>query len=77
MDKGQTLIRKLGKKVKSEDKKDVKLEKMTEPSKEDYEPWELSADSKGKGFLLIKKEDQPVKNRAPVEALMNEKTVVT
>ena len=37
VDKGQTLVRKLGKKVKSEDKKYVKLEKVTEPSKEDYE----------------------------------------
>ena len=37
-DKGQTLIRKLGKKFKYEDKKYVKLEKVTEPSKEDYEP---------------------------------------
>ena len=54
MDKGKTLIRKLGKKVKSEDKKDVKLEKMIEPSKEDYEPQQLSADTKGKSLVFIK-----------------------
>ena len=57
VDKGQTLIRKLGKKVKSEDKKDVKLERVTEPSKEYYEPQQLLANSKGKGLLFIKKED--------------------
>ena len=37
MDKGQTLVRKLGQKVKSEDKKEVKLEEVTEPSKGDHE----------------------------------------
>ena len=58
VDKGQNLIRKLGKKVKSKDKKDVKLEKVTEPSKEDYEPQQLLADSKGKSLLFI-----PVRRR--------------
>ena len=75
MDKGQTLIRKLGKKVQTENKKDVKLERVTKPSKEDYEPQQLSADSKGKILLFIKKEDQPVQNRAPAENLMDEKIV--
>ena len=77
MDKGQTLIRKLGQKFKSEDKKCVKLEEVTEPSKGDYEPQQLSADSKGKFLLFIKKEDQPVQNRTPAETLMDEKIVDT
>ena len=37
VDKGQTLVRKLGQKVKSENKKEVKLEEVTEPSKGDHE----------------------------------------
>ena len=37
VDKGKTLVRKLGQKVKSEDKKDVKIEEVTEPSKRDIE----------------------------------------
>ena len=54
MDKGRTLVRKLGQKIKSEDKKEVKLEEKTEPSKEDYEHQQPSADNKGKGSLFIK-----------------------
>ena len=57
--------------------KGVKLEEVTESSKGYYEPQQLSDDSKGKSLLFIKKEDQPVQNRAPVETLMNEKIVVT
>ena len=56
MDKGQTLIRKLGQKVKSEDKKCVKIEEVTEPSKRDIESQQPSIDSKGKGLLVIEKE---------------------
>ena len=73
VDKGQTLVRKLGQKVKSEDKKEVKLEEVIETSKGDYEPQQPSADNKGKSSLFIKKEDQPVQNRAPTETLMDEK----
>ena len=77
VDKGQTLIRKLGQGVKGEDKKGVKIEEVTEPSKGDYEPQQLSANSKGKNLLFIKKEDQPVQNKAPAEALIDEKIVFT
>ena len=37
VDKGKTLVRKLGQKIKSEDKKEVKLEEVIEPSNVDYE----------------------------------------
>ena len=50
---------------------------MTEPSKGDYEHQQPSADNKGKSSLFIKKEDQLVENRAPAEALMDAKIVVT
>ena len=56
MDKGQTLIRKLGKKVKSEYKKCVKAEEVTEPSKKYVESQQPSIDNKGKGLLIIEKE---------------------
>ena len=77
MDKGQTLIRKLGQKVKSEDKKGVKLEEVTEPSKRDMESQHPSIDGKGKGLLIIEKETQPVQIKVPAEALIDEKMVVT
>ena len=48
-------MRKLGQKIKSEDKKEVKLEEVLEPSKEYCEPQKFSADSKGKGSLFTKK----------------------
>ena len=60
VDKGKTLVRKLGQKIKSEDKKDVKLEEATEPLKDDNKPQKFSADSKGKYSLFTQKEDQPV-----------------
>ena len=37
VDKGKTLVRKLGQKIKSEDKKEVKHEEAPEPSKGNYE----------------------------------------
>ena len=70
---GQTLIRKLGQKVKDEDKKCVKLEEVAEPSNRDYESQQPSFDSKSKGLLFIKKETQPVQNKAPAETLMDQK----
>ena len=76
VDKGQTLVRKLGQKVKFEDKKEFKLEEETKPSKADYEHQQPSADNKDKSSLFIKEEDQPVQNRAPVETLINEKIVL-
>ena len=76
MDKGKTLVTKLGQKIKSEDKKKVKLEEAPEPLKYDYEPQKFSADSKGKYSLFTQKEDQPVQDRATVEAVMKDKTVV-
>ena len=76
VDKGQTLVRKLGQKVKFEDKKEFKLEEETKPSKADYEHQQPSADNKDKSSLFIKEEDQPVKNMAPAEAFSEEKTVV-
>ena len=59
VDKGKTLVRKLGQKIKVEEKKDIKLEEVTEPSKEDYEPKKFSANSRGKGMLFTKKEVVP------------------
>ena len=77
MDKGETLIRKLGKKFKSEDKKCAKIEEVTEHSKGDIESQQPSIDIKGKGLLIIEKETQPVQIKAPAEALTDEKFVVT
>ena len=56
VDKGQALIRKLGQKVKAEDKKCAKIEEVAEPSKEDYESQQPATDNKGKNLLFIKKE---------------------
>ena len=50
---------------------------MTEPSKEDYESQQPSVDSKSKILLFIKKETQLVQNKAPAEALIDEKNVFT
>ena len=63
VDKGKTLVRKLGQKIKSKYKKEVKLEEAPDPLKEDYEPQKFSADSKGKGLLFMNKEDHPVQDR--------------
>ena len=60
VDKGKTLVRKLGQKIKSEDKKEVKLEEVPEPSNADYEHQQSSADNKAKSSLFTEKEDQPV-----------------
>ena len=46
-DKGKVLMRKLGQKVKIEDKKEVKLEEVSEPVKNDSEPKVFSANTKG------------------------------
>ena len=51
---GKTLVRKLGQKIKVEDKKDVKLEEVPEPSKEDCEHQQLSDDNKDKRSLFKK-----------------------
>ena len=76
MDKGKTLVRKLGHKIKVEDKKEIKLEEAPEPLKDDNEPQNFSADSKGKYSLFTQKEDQPVQDRAKTEAVMKEENVV-
>ena len=60
MDKWKTLVRKLGQKIKSEDKKEVKLEESLEPLKDDNKPQKFSAESKGKYSLFPQKEEQPV-----------------
>ena len=57
VDKGKSLVRKLGQKIKSEDKKEVKLEKAPEPLKDDNKPQKFSAESKGKYSLFKPKED--------------------
>ena len=74
---GKTLVRKLGQKIKSEDKKEVKLEGAPDPLEGNYEHQQPSADNKDKSSLFIKEEDQPVKNMAPAEAFSEEKTIVT
>ena len=60
VDKGKTLVRKLGQKIKYEDKKEVKLEKAPDPLKDDNKPQKFSAESKGKYSLFTQKEEQPV-----------------
>ena len=70
-------MRKLGQKVKSEDKKEVKLEETLEPLKDDNEPQKFSADSKGKCSLFTEKKDQPMQHMAPAEAFSEDKTNVT
>ena len=69
-------MRKLGQKVKPEDKKEVKLEEAPKPLKDDNEPQRFSADSKGKYSLFAKKEDQLVQDRSTTEAVIKEETVV-
>ena len=59
VDKGKTLVRKLGQKIKVEDKKDIKLEEVPEPSNEDYEHQQSSADNKAKSSLFTEKEIIP------------------
>ena len=77
MDKGKTLVRKLGQKIKSEDKKEIKLEEVPAPLKNDNERQKFSADSKGKYSLFTLKEDQPVQDRATAEAVMKQKIAAT
>ena len=77
VDKGKTLVRKLGQKIKFEDKKEVKLEKALEPLKDDNEPQKFSADSKGKCSLFTEKKDQPMQHIAPTEVFSEDKTIVT
>ena len=77
MDKGKTLVRKLGQKIKVEDKNDVKLEEVPEPSKEDCEHQQLSNDNKDKISLFTKKEGQPVQDRVTAETFSEKKTVAT
>ena len=74
---GKTLVRKLGQKIKVEDKKDVKLEEVPEPSKEDCEHQQLSDDNKDKSSLFTKKEGQPVQDRVTAETFSEKKIVAT
>ena len=50
---------------------------MEEPSKGDYESQKPSVDRENKNLLSIHKESQPVQNKAPAEALIDEKIVFT
>ena len=77
VDKGKTLVRKLGQKIKVEDKKEIKLEKALEPLKDDNESQNFSADSKGKYSLFTQEEDQPMQHMAPAETFSEDKNVVT
>ena len=63
--------------ILSKDEKCVKLEEVAEPSKGDYESQQPSFDSENKFLLSIHKESQPVQNKAPAEALIDEKIVFT
>ena len=63
VDKGKTLVRKLGQKIKVEDKKDIKLEEVPDPLKGNYEPHQSSANSKDKSSLFTKNEGQLVQGR--------------
>ena len=74
---GKTLVRKLGQKIKVEDKKEIKLEKAPEPLKDDNEPQTFSVDSKGKCSLFTEKKDQPMQHMAPAEYFSEDKIVVT
>ena len=77
VDKGKTLVKKLGQKIKSEDKKEVKLEEVPDPSNAGYEHQQSSADNKAKSSLFTEKEDHPVRDRALAETFMKEEIVVT
>ena len=59
-DKGKVLVRKLGQKVKSEDKKEVKREEASEAVKDESEPKEFLADTKGQYSLFIEVKEQPM-----------------
>ena len=74
---GKPLVRKLGQKIKVEDKKDVNLEEVPEPSKEDCEHQQLSDDNKDKRSLFTKKEGQLVQDRVTAETFSEEKNVAT
>ena len=76
VDKGKTLVRKLGQKIKFEDKKEIKLEEAPEPLKDDNEPQRFSAESKGKYSLCTQKEDQTVQDKEIAEAVMKEKIAI-
>ena len=76
-DKGKVLVRKLGHKVKSEDKKEVELEEAPEPLKDDNEPKMFSAEIKGKYSLFTEKKEQPTQHMTPTEVFSEDKTVVT
>ena len=61
----------------SKDKKDIKIEKIPEPLKRNYEPHQSSADSKDKSSLFTKNEGQPVQGRVTAEMFSEEKIVAT
>ena len=69
-------MRKLGQKVKTEDKKEVKLEEAPEPLKGGNEPQRFSADIKGKYSLFIEKKEQPMQHMTPAEVFSENKTAV-
>ena len=76
-DKGKVLVRKLGQKVKSEDKKEVKREEASEAVKDESEPKVFSADTKGQYTLFTEDKKQPMQHMAPVEDSNEVKAIVT
>ena len=75
-DKGKVLVRKLGKKVNTEDKREFQFEKAPEPMKEDSEPKVFPADFKGQYSLFAKKKDHLMQHIAPAEVFTEDKAVV-
>ena len=70
-------MRKLGQKVKTEDKKEVKLEEVPEPLKDDNEPQMSSADIKGKYSFFTEKKEHPMQHLTPAEVFSKDKTAAT
>ena len=77
LDKGKFLVRKLGQKVKTEDKKEVKLEETPKPLKDDNEPKVYSPDIKGKYSLFSEEKDQPMQHMAAAKISCEDKVAVT
>ena len=73
-DKGKVLVRKLGQKLKTEDKEEVKPEENSEPVKTKTQM--SSAGIKGKYSLFTEEEVQPLKHLTPAEFSNEVKAVV-
>ena len=70
-------MRKLGQKVKIQDKKEVKLEEVSEPVKNDSEPKVFLANTKGQYSLFAENKKQPMQHMAPAEEHNKVKAAVT